>query len=91
MSRVARSAKLCPFLLMIGLNKPVFFMLFKFTLWRGGSLAIASIVVIFGIVVLHFHLILALIASINLIGQAKHNSFEFHNFKKIPSTIVQGP
>ena len=61
MSRVALSVKLCPFLLIIGWNKPVFFMLFKFTLWRGGSLAIASIVVVFGIVVLHFHLILGLI------------------------------
>ena len=64
-------------------------MLFKFTLWRGGSLALASIVVIFGIVFLHFHLILALIASINFFVEAKHNSFEFHNFKK--NTINHSP
>ena len=48
MSRFARSAKLCPFLLMIGWNKPVFFMLFTFTLWGGVCLALASIVVVFG-------------------------------------------
>ena len=69
MSRVARSAKLCPFLLMIGWNKHVFFMLFKFTLWGGGLLALASIVVVFGTLVLHFHLILGLITAINLAVQ----------------------
>ena len=77
MSRFARSAKSSPFLLMIGWNKPVFFMLFTFTLCRGGSLAIASIVVVFGIVVSHFHLILGLISAINDVVQFKVTYLNF--------------
>ena len=81
-SRVARSAKLCPFFVMIGWNKPVFFMLFTFTLWGSGWIALASIVVVFGTLVLHFHLILGLITAINLVVQFNITHLNFITLKQ---------
>ena len=60
---------MCLVLLMIGWINAAFFILFTAPLWGGGSLALASVAVLFGITVISFYLILGFAAGINVVVQ----------------------
>ena len=93
MARVARPAELCLVLLMIGWINAAFFILVTAPLWGGGSLALASVAVLFGITVISFYLILGFAAAINVVVQYSETHLGFGDvlsvtFRKIAQALL---
>ena len=78
---------------MIGWINAVFFILVTAPLWGGGSVALASLAVVFAIIVICFHLAVGAFAAINVVVQFSETHLGFADvlsitFQKIVLAII---